>query len=63
MNMTSSKWLVVAVFFAGLMMLLNLVVPGLPERLLDQASAQDRATEKGDYIVASAKTSSSVQLM
>ncbi len=61
--MRSGKWLTGALIFVGLMLMLHLVVPNLTDRMVEPAWGQNRATAGGDYVVASGRTSSSVQVM
>lgn len=59
-----NRWLIGLLLLVAVLLGLNLVGPYAGDmKLLDQALAQNRATVGGDYVVAAARTSTSVQVL
>lgn len=61
--MTTRKWVVGALILAGLMLAVNVLVPRGGQIIVGEAFAQNRAASAGDYVVATARTSSSIELL
>ena len=58
-----SKWLVGMLIVVAGLLALNLLRPSGDFQILNEALAQNRGTGGGDYVVAAARTSTSVQLL